>query len=125
MSLLDAYNALQIVRGSSCRYDLYLTSDTGRPENLTGARVLLSAKLNVTDESPLLRKDSNAVSPTITVPDPLGGAIRVDFVPADTHALDPGVYHYDLWVIFQDGRRVAVIPDSTLEVLPSITRTPL
>lgn len=124
-SLLSTYYALQVVRGASARYDLTLTAETGRPENLTGARVLLSVKLDVTDENPRVRKDSNTLPSTITIVDALGGVIRVEFVPADTHHLDPGLYRYDLWVIYQDGRRVPVIPDSTLEVLPSITRTPL
>lgn len=125
MSLLDGYNALQVVQGASKGFEVTITSDTGVPENLTGARILLSVKGVRIDGVPTVRKDSEASPATITILDPLAGTLRIDFVPADTHDLDPGLYVYDLWVLFQDGRRVPVIPESTLEVLPTITRIPL
>lgn len=131
MSYLDTANALQVVRGATRTYDLAISADTpgavdtGPPSDLTGARLLLSVKRERTDPAPLFVKDSAAPPSGIVITDARGGLATVTFAPADTQNLDPGFYLYDLWVVFADASRVPVIPESTLEVLSSITRIPL
>lgn len=122
-------NALAVVRGATQSYTLSVTTEDGAPEDLTGARLLCTVKARRDEEQPVVRKDSQVSSahPAFTTT-PQGlrsGQAALNLYPEDTHTLDPGLYVYDLWVFFGDGRRVPVIPDSTLEVLDSITQVPL
>lgn len=122
-------NALAVVRGATRSYSLTVTDDDGAAVDLTGARLLCSVKGRRVEQQPVIRKDSQVSSPhpafTTTPQGARGGQATLNFYPEDTHHLDAGVYVYDLWVLFEDGRRVPVIPDSTLEVLDSITQVPL
>lgn len=129
MTFLDADNAIAVVRGATRSFALRVANDDGTPVNLTDARILCTVKARKSDEQPVIRKDSQAMgSPpafTRTGADDRTGVVTLNLYPRDTHNLEPGVYPYDVWVLFGDGRRVPVIPESTLEILDSITRVPL
>lgn len=127
MSLLDSENSIELIRGSTRVFALLLTEDSGAPVNLTGARILLTVKGSPSDSSVKLVKDSarGGSPPGAEVVDALGGEARVTFFPADTHDWDPGAYVFDLWVVLASGARHPVVPQSELQVLPSITRIPL
>lgn len=126
MGFLDADNALQLRQGESKTFRLTVTNEDDTPVDLTGVRVLLTVKGDARESIPRIRKDSSVVGLPVqaAVTDALAGVAEVYFFPNDTKTLDAGVYVFDLWVIFGDGRQVPVIPESTIEVLQSITRLP-
>lgn len=122
--MLEPANAISLIRGSSKDFNLTVLDDTGHFVDLTGARVVLGVKGHRSDPAPKLVKDSLQAG-HVDFPNPRAGEAVLHFAPADTYYLDPGPYVFDLWIVFQDGRRVPVIEESTLEVVESVVRLSL
>lgn len=120
MSLLDAENAISIVRGTSKTLQLCVKDMAGAAVNLTGARVILTVKCRITDRDPLIQKDS-AVGPLealITIP--LEGKAEFYLSPVDTQTLE-GKFVFDVWVILSSGKRYLVVGPGDFTVLPGVT----
>jgi hypothetical protein len=120
---LDAENAVEVSRGASLTLELSVVDEDDAVQDLTGARVLFTVKLNVQPGlAPLMQKDSTDIT-QIELVAPRLGMVRIYLGPSDTR-LVPRAYLFDVWVILATGRRYAVIRQAPLRVLPSLTEVP-
>jgi hypothetical protein len=94
-------------------------SDGTTPINLTGATVyftLNSSKTPTSDASASLQKTVTSHS------DPNNGITSITINPADTQALTPGVYYYDVQLVDASGH-VTSLKQDTFKINADITRS--
>lgn len=93
-----------------------------KPKDLSeGSPVIhFNVKKDFGDASPVITKTSASAS-EINIEDPENGKVRIFIEPADTQALDPGTYVYDIWVVFTGDARTHVIGPCTFELKKTVT----
>lgn len=121
---LASGSALFMIRGESKSFELSVLDAHDIAVNLTDARVVLSVKRDPLDTQTLIRKSSD-IPGQITITNARLGKAQIHFVPGDTHALTPGEYTYDVWVVFSSGKHCPVILASSFVVQPGVTLLPL
>lgn len=124
MSLLLYENAVTVYRGSSKTLKLTVTDSDGDAVDLTGARIVLSAKKDISDRDPVIQKDSQGVG-EVEVTSPREGKAEIYLIPEDTQNLDACTYVFDVWVVLASGERYPVIRSSELVVESGVTVLPL
>lgn len=118
-------NILEVIRGTSKTLELEVLNEDDEAVDITGARVILTAKRTLQDPHPLFQKSSTDVTQAL-ITSPRAGRAEIYIKPADTHNLESNFdYLYDVWVILASGERFAVIPLSILRVQDAVTRVPL
>lgn len=124
MTYFDLENYIEIIRGTSKIIELAIEDDDGSPINLTGGQIYFTVKKDTDAVEPLIQKSSSLVT-EVEFTDPKGGVARIYLYPGDTYRLELRKYTFDIWFINAAGARYAVIPPSTIEVLPGVTRLAL
>lgn len=117
-------NSIGIIRGTSKTLKLTVLDDKQATVDITGARILFSVKRRLEDTVPLIQKDSAASVAEIALIQPQVGVAEIYINPADTQNQDLGDYFFDVWAILASGKRYAVVPPSTFEVLAGVTLVP-
>ena len=120
-SILGPENQIEIYRGSSKTYELEVKDGEDHAVDLTGARIVLSVKCDLTDPSPLIQKDSDAGAAQIDISHPLDGIAEIKFVPSDTQTMDTGEYIFDVWVVLFSGTQGPVVSPSPFKVVAGVT----
>jgi hypothetical protein len=120
-SILGAENQIEVVRGSSKTFELEVVDEADVAVDLTGARIVLTVKCQVTDSSPLIQKDSNVGAAEVEIIHPRDGKAMIKFSPSDTQLLDSGKYTFDVWVVLTSGFRCPVIMPSPFIVQAGVT----
>lgn len=120
--LTSPENYVLVYQGSSVTLTLTVANEDGSHFDLTGARVLFTVKASAEAREPLIQKSSTVTASTAA----RTGLASILLVPADTRALAPGKYVFDVWVILpgDGGARLVVIPPSDFEVVRGITMLP-
>lgn len=115
-------NGLTLIRGASKTLLLTVTAPTGKPLDLTGAKVVFTIKTRVDDERPILQKTS-AVGAEAAITNAKGGVAEIYLVPADTKNLQIKQYVFDVWVILPapGNEHFPVILPSVLELTYGVT----
>ena len=106
---------LEIIRGDDDALEVEFEVE-GAPLDLTGSTVFFTIKENIddTDADALLKAQQS------THIDPTNGITVIPLGHAETLALDPGVYFYDIQSVASDGS-VTSMPYRKIKVLPDIT----
>lgn len=113
-------NSLGIIRGTSRTLQLTITDATGKPVDLTGAKIVMTVKVLATDINPLIQKTTDTSSQAlITVP--REGKAEIYLIPADTQTLTIKQYTYDIWLILLSGKRLVVVQPSVFDVQAGVT----
>lgn len=120
-SLLGPENEIEIYRGSSKTFELEVVDAEEEVVDLTGARVVFSVKCSLSDPAPLIQKDSDKGVGEVEIAHPLTGIAEIKLVPADTRAMTPGEYIFDVWVVLAGGTRGPVILPSPFKVVAGVT----
>lgn len=120
-SILGPENEIEIYRGASKTYELHVTDAEEADVDLTGARVILTVKCDLSDPAPLIQKDSDVGAAQIDINHPLEGKAEIKFVPSDTQTLDAGEYVFDVWVVLASGTRSPVVSPSPFKVVAGVT----
>jgi hypothetical protein len=121
LGLTQPKNAVQVIRGTSKTFELTVTNESGVGVNLTGGRVLMSVKRDISDRNALIFKDSLAGPSQIEMTTPLAGKAKIFLDPSDTQTLDVREYVFDVWVILSSGKRYAVVAPSVFEIVAGVT----
>jgi len=90
--------------------------DTGTPVNLTGAKIWFTVKSRSTDTDAsalILKKNVAAGGDNSQIKITVGaeGKAEIYIVPADTTALNPGTYLYDIQITLASGKTYTVVRD--------------
>jgi len=120
-SILGPENEIEIYRGSSKTYELHVTDAEEEDVDLTGARVIMSVKCDLSDPSPLIQKDSVKGASEVDINHPKEGKAEIKLVPSDTQTMDAGTYIFDVWVELASGTRSAVVAPSPFKVVAGVT----
>ena len=118
---LAPVNSLTVIRGASKTLELTVKDPDDSPIDLTGSRVVFTAKASITDTLPLIQKDSDKGITEVEIINPTAGLARIYLSYLDTGSLDPGLYEFDVWVHLASGKRYPVIGPCELEVHPAVT----
>lgn len=121
LGLTQPKNAIQVIRGTSKTFELAVVDESGGVVNLTGSRVIMTVKRELTDRNPVIQKDSLVGVAQVELSEPKAGKAKIYFDPADTQTLDVREYLFDVWVILASGKRYAVVPPSILEIVAGVT----
>lgn len=114
----------EMFRGDSLIFTARIQTSQGAVFNLTGARILMTAKYSYSyADSEAVFQLSTDMGGGITVTSIPTGAIRVEVAPAKTYLMPDGKVDlvYDLKVIGADGV-VTTVESGILTVKPSATR---
>lgn len=104
---------LKIVRGTTQPMALEVTDANGAAYTLgTGERLIFGVKKNPKDKAPIFVKQAKAAG--------TAGEYTITIEPADTQALTPGRYFYDVGLGRADGY-YSIIEPSGFTILPNIT----
>ena len=124
-SYLAPENSISVIRGTTKTLKLTVTDSTGTAVNLTGGKLVLTVKSSIYDDLPLVQKlTTDPDQAAITLP--REGVVEFYLEPADTQALVPRDYIFDVWYIAAtSGERYAVVPPATFTVTPGVTLLPL
>jgi hypothetical protein len=120
-SILGPENEIEIYRGASKTFELHVTDAEEEDVDLTGARVIMSVKCDLSDPSPIFQKDSNAGASQIDITTPKEGKAEIKLVPSDTQTMDVGTYVFDIWVVLASGTRSPVVAPSPFKVVAGVT----
>lgn len=120
-SFLSSDSAVELVRGTSSTLQLTVTTPAGVPIDLTGARVVFTVKCSISDDSPVLRKDSLVGPGEIEITSALAGEVNIYLEPADSQTLRVGKYVFDVWVVLASGARYVVVGPSSFQITPAVT----
>jgi hypothetical protein len=120
-SILGPENEIEIYRGSSKTYELHVTDAEEEDVDLTGARVILTVKCDLSDPAPLIQKDSAKGASEVDINHPLEGKAEIKLVPSDTQTMDAGTYIFDVWVELASGTRSPVVSPSPFKVVAGVT----
>lgn len=113
---------LTIVRGDDETLDILVTDqDTGDPVDLASAELtwMTKRRRNDVDADALIVKTIGA---GITVTNEPGGAAEVVITSADTDAIVPGAYWWELQSV-DATNRVATLAGGRIVILPDLIRT--
>jgi hypothetical protein len=90
---------IRLARGDTFVFDVYATR-ADEAVDLTNAKAWFTMKRNRrdADSAALIQHDSSDASTQVRIIQPLLGIVRVKIVPADTSALAPSYYPYDVQV---------------------------
>lgn len=91
------------------------------PLDLTGASIWFTMKRRYKDADSLALVQKT-VGAGITVPTPANGVANLSLAPADTVALEPGLYHYDVKVKEGTGRETVIVRGK-FNLLPAATKS--
>jgi hypothetical protein len=121
LGLTQPKNSIQVIRGTSKAFELVVSDETGAIVNITGSRIIMTVKRELTDADPIIQKDS-AVGPVeVELSEPKAGKAKIYLDPPDTQTLDVREYVFDVWVILASGKRYAVVPPSVMEIVAGVT----
>lgn len=120
-SILGPENEIEIFRGASKTFELEVKDGEEEAVDLTGARVILSVKCDLSDAAPLIQKDSQVGAAQVDITHPHEGIAEIKFVPSDTQTMDVGEYIFDVWVVLASGTKGPVIPPSPFRVMAGVT----
>jgi hypothetical protein len=113
---------LEIIRGTTRRYQVTVTDEAGLPVNLTGASVYFTVRktysTSVDDADAVFQK---SVGSGITISDAAGGVLLIVIDPTDTRSFPKIVLLYDLQVITAAGD-IITPAIGELAILPDVTR---
>jgi hypothetical protein len=98
-----------------------VTDEAGGVVNLTGSRIIMTVKRELTDSNAVIQKDSQVGVSQVELSEPKAGKAKIYFDPPDTQTLDVREYVFDVWVILASGKRYAVVPPSILEIVSGVT----
>jgi len=118
-NLLAPENTLIFYRNTTKVYTIAVTYDTGKPVDLTGGSLVFSVKSEMSDERPVLYKNS-ASSADLVIAAGRGGLGTLLIRPNDTKRLPIKEYWYDLWVTLASGAQTPVIGPSVLDLRGAI-----
>jgi hypothetical protein len=86
-----------------------------------------SARLNVTGAALVLTIDNaggtDLLARQADLDNAANGDVSFPFTVADTQALAPGSYWYDVWIVWGDGSKNQLIPRSVFRLLPTAYQT--
>lgn len=113
------YEEFTIDQGSDVAIQLDLIDDNGSPKNLNNTAIIARMKKNYN-----VSNDS-ATSFTGTIIDPASNGIAtISLTNAQTNALKPGRYVYDVELYFKDSNNVSYIErilEGRIQVTPSVS----
>jgi hypothetical protein len=121
LGLTQPKNSVQVIRGTSKTFELTVTDEAGGVVNLTGSRIIMTVKRELTDSNAVIQKDSQVGVSQVELSEPKAGKAKIYFDPPDTQTLDVREYVFDVWVILASGKRYAVVPPSILEIVSGVT----
>lgn len=116
--------AMQAMRGDPVKWALSVTDEaTGAAVDITGwsPRVTVKPSWAWPDSSDASAAMTATVGSGLTVTSPASGAIALAFTSAQTTALDPGVYVWDLQLT--NGQETRTVLIGTLTIAPDVSRT--
>lgn len=119
-NILAPSNIIRMIQGISRTLELTVVDSEGDPVDLTGARIIMTVKDDITDEFPLIQKDTSVGIAEIEIINATAGTARIYLTYNDTQQ-DVGLYVFDVWTQLASGKRYSVIDKSVLEILPSVT----
>jgi hypothetical protein len=116
--VLTVSNRINLIRGTTKALAVDLVDENGEPialSRLVGATATFTLRVNPTDVVNVL------LFATTTTPDSLSfeldeAVLNLNFAPADTSALDIGLYFYQIEVTLTDGGILDVIPWDLLDL---------
>jgi hypothetical protein len=114
-------NAVIVIRGESKTFKLCVVDESGVPVDLTGARLIMTVKEDITDELCVIRKDSSKGVGEIDIDEPKAGCAKIYLTPSDTHNKDCGEYIFDVWVVLASGKQHPVIKTTTFQIVAGVT----
>lgn len=126
-SILAPSNALTIYRGTSRSLNITVIKEdevdsdgNPVPVNISNTRMIFSVKSCFDVKAPLIQKVSD--DPTqIIYTNVFAGTAKIFLKPFDTQLMVPGVYNYDVWLLFlATNDRYLIIEPSTFEVKPTV-----
>jgi len=120
-SLLTPANAIDVYRGLSFTARLTVTQDD-LPYDLTGATLYFTVKCDVKSLQNALQKTSLPAGGIVIAADPRDGYADIALTTADTQALDPGKYVFDIVLVTVSGERFLITGPSTMRVLQGVMR---
>jgi hypothetical protein len=120
-SILGSENQIEIIRGSSKNFELEVLDGHDEAVDLTGARIVLTVKCNLSEQAPLIQKDSDGGTSQVEITLPREGKATIKFSPSDTQNMDVGKYTFDVWVVLTSGFRSPVIMPSPFIVSAGVT----
>ena len=108
---------LEMFRGDTKTINLTVSSN-GVAVNLTGATVRLTVKTSVTDEDVAAVLQKTVTTHTV----PLDGETSIVIAPADTNAVTPAVYVYDVQ-LKQSSGAISTLLFGEFRINADVTRT--
>lgn len=108
-----------IRQGDTWAQELVYADASGAGVNLTGWTARMMARKSPSDDSPIF--DLTTANQGIVFTDALNGKLELRRTAAQTQALTPGSYHYDLRLTKPDGVTVITLVHGTLTVAWGIT----
>jgi len=92
---------IDMFRGDSRTLEVRVTDDYNKPVDLTGASVRFTVRKKVDGAKLIAKSSSNPAEIEIT--DAANGIFKIYLKPADTKAMRPGGYLYDVEVTLSSG----------------------
>lgn len=125
-SVEDPENVLEMTRGTSKTIMLTITDEDGEAFDITGGRLVLSVKQEVSDGvHALIVKTTDDLEEAV-IADPRAGEVEIYIKPGDTQNLIPDAeYFFDVWLVLPSEERFNVVPPTSFKVKDSVTRIPV
>lgn len=109
-----------MTRGDTFIKSLELKNQLGSPLDLSGAKVMFTVKINITDPDSARLFQKNTANGGIFISDPVGGRLELRIDPPDTADIE-GDFFFDLQIVKADN--VFTVLNGILTVLFQITQS--
>lgn len=122
MGFLDTESAVEVIQGESKNLELHVTyQEDGTDFDLTSATIYFTVKCGLPEIEPTLQKVSTDSAQIEVDAIPTTGKATIHILSADTKAMNPGIYVFDVVVVSGADQYVVVGP-STFTVSRGVTR---
>ena len=116
-SILGIENQLELIRGASKVLELHVEDSEGVHVNITGSRIVMTVKCQLSDRDPAFQKDSAVGIAEVELTDAPNGIAQIKISPSDTKNLDVGDYVFDIWIVLASGAQHLIVGPSTLTIM--------
>jgi hypothetical protein len=113
-------DTISVYQGESVAQLMQVYDENRDPANLSGATITATVVRHLGGE-PIIQKSSTVPAEILILAPANEGRAKIFFVPADTSALAPGDYIYDVWVTLVGGEEINVVPPSLFTVRQAAT----
>lgn len=113
-------DVISIYQGESVAELIQVYDENRDAADLSGA-VLVATVVRDLGGDPIISKSSTVPTEILILAPANEGRAKLFFVPADTAALPPGDYIYDVWVTLIGGEEINIVPPSLLTVKQAAT----